>query len=250
MVKEIHVISHLNNLAIDIPDGNSKNGQLLQVWKENGDKNQTWVFEDGFILSAKNRKFSLDVKDGNFEKGTAIQLWEKHGGESQQWIVDDGLIKCANHPHLCLDIDTSNKGENGSKLQLWEVIGGENQRWILELTQKEIDSKKKEAEREAQRLAKEQEKAAKLATKEAEKAAKLKEKEAAQQKKLKEHRFKTSKGKTYCQYCGRDNYFFSDSDCYGRANGHNYVMVKKNDHWEPICNKCGKDYDFAEFSCG
>jgi hypothetical protein len=213
MGKEIHVISHLNNLAIDIPDGNSKNGQLLQVWKENGDKNQTWVFEDGFILSAKNRKFSLDVKDGNFEKGTAIQLWEKHGGESQQWIVDDGLIKCANHPHLCLDIDTSNKGENGSKLQLWEIIGGENQRWILELTQKEID------------------------------------KEAAQQKKLREHRFKTSKGETYCQYCGRDS-SWSSYDCDGRANGHNYVMMKKDNEWEPICNKCGGDRTYDKYSCG
>tara|TARA_B100000767_G_scaffold57379_1_gene53095 strand:- start:606 stop:1853 length:1248 start_codon:yes stop_codon:yes gene_type:complete len=66
--------------------------------------------------------------------------------------------------------------------------------------------------------------------------------------KLKQHRFKSSKGKTFCQFCARDNDFAS-YDCEGRRHGHNFVLMKEDGSFKPICNKCGYGYNFAEYSC-
>lgn len=66
--------------------------------------------------------------------------------------------------------------------------------------------------------------------------------------KSKEHRFKTSRGMTFCQYCGKDS-SYSDLACAGRKNGHNYVLMKNSGNWKPVCNKCGKDDYYNILSC-
>ena len=96
--------------------------------------------------------------------------------------------------------------------------------------------------------------AAEKQRKQEEKEAALLAKEEAKAQKLKEHRFKTSKGETFCQYCGSEKKYLEFGgtlvDCSGRPNGHNYVMMKKDNEWKPICNKCGGDRTYDKYSCG
>ena len=73
-------------------------------------------------------------------------------------------------------------------------------------------------------------------------------KQEAALKKLKQCKFKSSKGETFCQFCGRDS-SWSDYDCNGRQHGHNYVLMKVDGIFKPICNKCGSNASFSEYSC-
>lgn len=85
--------------------------------------------------------------------------------------------------------------------------------------------------------------------KQAEKERIAEEKRLEQEKKDVQHRFKTSKGVTFCQYCGRDT-SWSSWDCSGKKNGHNFVLMKNSyGELEPICNKCGKDKSWDNYSC-
>ena len=71
----------------------------------------------------------------------------------------------------------------------------------------------------------------------------LKEKEKRKEKELKDtqHKLKSSRGKTFCVYCGISqpqsilyNY------CDGRVNGHNYTFIKdKKGRLKLECKKCG-----------
>ncbi|MGB1103863.1 MAG: hypothetical protein ACPG21_09565 [Crocinitomicaceae bacterium] len=114
--------------------------------------------------------------------------------------------------------------------------------YLKYLIQDEKKAAKEAAEKQRKQEEKEENEAALLA------------KEEAKAQKLKEHRFKTSKGETFCQYCGREEKYLKFGvtliDCSGRPNGHNYVMMKKDNEWKPICNKCGGDSTYDEFSCG
>lgn len=73
-------------------------------------------------------------------------------------------------------------------------------------------------------------------------------KQEAALEKLKQHKFKSSKGETFCQFCGRDS-SWSGYDCNGRQHGHNYVLMKVDGIFKPICNKCGSNASFSEYSC-
>ena len=122
-----------------------------------------------------------------------------------------------------------------------------------------IEEQRKEADRKKQAAAaeKERERQAAAAEKERQKLQKQTEKEEREQQKEDkasasetQHRFKTSQGKTFCQYCGKDDSWY-DTDCQGKKHGHNYVYMKnKWGEWDITCNKCGKDSSWAEYPCG
>ena len=73
-------------------------------------------------------------------------------------------------------------------------------------------------------------------------------KQEAEAEKLKQHKFKSSKGETFCQFCAKDT-DWSNYDCQGRKHGHNYVLMKVDGSFKPMCNKCGRDNWFSEYSC-
>ena len=39
------IYSQINRLCIDIPEGNIKNGQHIQIWEKHGGDNQKWDFK-------------------------------------------------------------------------------------------------------------------------------------------------------------------------------------------------------------
>ena len=245
--KKIVLLSKWKNFAVDIPESKTCNAQKVNAWTYHGRLNQNWIFKDGYIHSALNPDYCLDVFGPFYKNGTHVHLHFKHGNPSQKWVLVDDILLNEGNRNFCLDIDNST-GKNGSKIQIYEVLNWSNQKWKL-LTKEQIQKEKeKKAIQEAkaqEKRRREQERAAKLAAKEEEKRRREEEKA----KKLKEHSFKTSRGEMFCRYCGWDN-SYSSWDCHGRENGHNYVLMKKGDKWEPTCNKCGNDKTWDQYSCG
>jgi hypothetical protein len=93
----------------------------------------------------------------------------------------------------------------------------------------EIERKKREAERK-----KEEE---------------LERKRLGQERKDVQHRFKTSKGVTFCQFCGK-NTSWNDSPCIGKKSGHNYIYMKDSiGNWDLKCNKCGRSTTWFDSPC-
>ena len=113
---------------------------------------------------------------------------------------------------------------------------------------KETKNQIKEQAKAEKIAAREQVAAEKEAVREAAAEEKQRAKEAAAEEKLKQHEFKSSRGKLFCKYCGKDNAWSSD-DCQGRQHGHNYLLIKNGDDLELICNKCGKGEAWADVSC-
>ena len=109
---------------------------------------------------------------------------------------------------------------------------------------------------------KEEEKKRKIEAKDKEKAFKLEEKAKAKQKKEEEkkkakeqemlkHKLKTSRGESYCVYCGEhDHSMYGNEICLGREKGHSFVFMKdKSDRWKLKCNKCGKSNAHSSEGC-
>jgi len=129
---------------------------------------------------------------------------------------------------------------------------------VKETIKKLKDAKKETADKAKQALRDETIKKLKDAKKETadkakqvlrdEAAEKQAAKEAAKSAKLKQHKFKSSKGEIFCKFCtsGKE---WSNSDCHGREHGHNYVQMKVDGSFEPICNKCGCNSTWAHYSC-
>lgn len=214
-MKHIHIVNYAHKLAIDLPESKLFNGNIIQGWHMNYDKNQTWIFNEGYILSALDTDYCLDVKDDNFVNGSLIQLWKLHGGLNQKWIFENGLIKSFKNPNFCIDIGGK---IDGSKIQLWHCVGNENQKWTLALTNNEkikIENEKVKTE--------------------------------AKQKILNTHVFKSSNGQVFCKFCGIEPH---KTGVCKRENGHNYILMKNRHGGLRItCNKCLRPSWESEIKC-
>lgn len=85
--------------------------------------------------------------------------------------------------------------------------------------------------------------------KQAEKERLAEEKRVKQEKNDSQHKFKSSRGETFCQYCGKST-IWNDSPCEGKKNGHNYVYMKDSyGNWELQCNKCGRSTIWYDSPC-
>jgi hypothetical protein len=62
------------------------------------------------------------------------------------------------------------------------------------------------------------------------------------------HKFKSSRGILFCQYCG-DERKYCDDECHYRKNGHNFVYLKVDGAWEITCNLCGSHTRNKDFKC-
>jgi len=214
------------------------NSYLLPQDLSDNINNESWLL----VKKITNPALSINVK----ENGTLEKL------------INSILSKIFNYyeiKKLFAKWESAYKALKRNYKELKDLFGAFDVK-ALDATYKDIkfniqESKKaaKLAEKEAIKAQKEAIKATERERKEQEREAARLAKEEAQAAKLKEHRFKTSKGETFCQYCGRDS-SWSSYDCDGRANGHNYVMMKKDNEWEPICNKCGGDRTYDKYSCG
>ena len=85
------------NLCLDLPAGNSTNGNHLQLWNCNQQENQKWVYDGAadihLLFGATTNTKCLDLTMGNTTNGAAIGIWDCESGDiNQQWFFDGKLL--------------------------------------------------------------------------------------------------------------------------------------------------------------
>lgn len=84
------------NLCIDLPGGDTTNGNFLWLWECNGGGNQQWLVKDGAIRFASQPDKCIDIPggaekgiDGNTFKPT-VWIWDCIGAANQHFEWEDG----------------------------------------------------------------------------------------------------------------------------------------------------------------
>jgi len=128
--------SEWSGKCIDLPGGDTSNGNLLQIWDCNGMDNQKWIFDPGTwrIQYGSNTGKCID-KLGKGGPGTQLGIWDCNGHDSQKWGYDSNqktiyLAIGEVEASLCVDIVGGAK-DAGARIQVWGCNGHSNQAWDL-----------------------------------------------------------------------------------------------------------------------
>lgn len=143
-----YIYTKCNNLCIDIPSGNTSNGAKPQLWGENGNSNQKFVFikrkvsgqktiEDGiYKINLKNNKV-FDIDGGKFDNYTNLQTWDNSDVQQQKFRVKyngDGTYTIS-AIHSAKSLDVQNGGTAiYTNVDQYELNNTINQKWIIQDT--------------------------------------------------------------------------------------------------------------------
>jgi endo-alpha-N-acetylgalactosaminidase len=124
---------------LDLPGGDTTNGNKLWLWDCNGADSQSWLFDaDSWrIVYKQDPSKCIDIPDGDVTDGQYLQLWDCNGHSNQLWGYDDtqktiyaawpGNVKC-------IDVNWGDGSGYNTKLQLWDCNGHTNQWWYVMMT--------------------------------------------------------------------------------------------------------------------
>ena len=78
--------------AIDVQNGEAKDGAIIQIWETNNTAAQKFYLVDtglGYctIHSAINPQYVIDVRYGETNDGTQIQLWKFNLSQAQRFKI-------------------------------------------------------------------------------------------------------------------------------------------------------------------
>lgn len=116
-----------------------KNGNNIQLWKDNKTKAQQWRVENrngGIVIKSEiNNNYVIDDNGCNVYNGNNIQLWESNGTNAQLWYpqkVGDKrfVLRSAVNNNYVIDVNGSGMYD-GNNIQLWEYNGTNAQIWIF-----------------------------------------------------------------------------------------------------------------------
>ncbi len=128
----ISLNSHTNK-CIDLDDGNTSNGNKIQIWdcQKNND-HQAWILDGEMIRLKKDLNKCLNLTGGSTSNGANIQIWDCLNNWNQQWILDSntGQIIFKGNTNKCLDLE-SGSTSNGTKLHLWDCQNNSTQAWTI-----------------------------------------------------------------------------------------------------------------------
>merc|ERR1719281_570573 len=72
-------------LCLDLPGGNTKNGNKLQIWECNGQESQFWYFKAGTYMIQYGGDANKCVDAGAAMKGgTQLMIWDCNGARQQK----------------------------------------------------------------------------------------------------------------------------------------------------------------------
>lgn len=127
-----------SGLVIDLPSGDTKDGNIIQQWARTNGGQQEWRLVDvggGYckIVSMADEQKCIAVQTSTAEDGAAIELQTYQGGENQQWkLVSNGglfaIVSRCSGDTACLDVYEWSK-ENGGVIKQWNSWGGDCQLW-------------------------------------------------------------------------------------------------------------------------
>jgi hypothetical protein len=87
---------------VDLPGSDTTNGNTIQIWDCNDQKNQQWYFDGLYIRSGINDQKCIDVPGGDYTNGNKLELWGAYNSDTlnmqlrmfMKWL---SLTLC-NHP--------------------------------------------------------------------------------------------------------------------------------------------------------
>jgi hypothetical protein len=106
--------------CVDIPGSDMTNGNNIQIWDCNNNKNQMWYFDGLYIRSGINDQKCLDIPGGDYTNGNKLDLWDCNGLANQQFkVAGTYQWESVANPGKCIDLfggDTT----NGKLLEIWD----------------------------------------------------------------------------------------------------------------------------------
>ncbi|MYT68129.1 MULTISPECIES: ricin-type beta-trefoil lectin domain protein [unclassified Streptomyces] len=127
------IVGQASSRCLDVKNGDSADGTIVQLWDCNGAGAQRWVRQGEALVNPATGK-CLDVSGGRTANGTVVQLWSCNGLGAQKWQFNaDGTIVNTNSG-ACLDAVERGTAA-GTRIQIWSCYGGggtqPNQVWHL-----------------------------------------------------------------------------------------------------------------------
>lgn len=122
--------------CLDLPGGDTSNGNKLWLWECNGQQSQQWKFDAGtwHISPGADSSKCIDIPGGDTTSGNILQIWDCNGHDNQKFGYDSSqkTIYDAWSGHVkCLDVNWGDGSGTNTKLQLWDCNGHSNQWWYL-----------------------------------------------------------------------------------------------------------------------
>ena len=142
--------------VLDVPNGNTFNGQTIQIYDGNGGYPQKWEVvwhededdkEEGgyYTIGLQGTNYVLDVKDANAYDGAVVWLYESNGTDAQKWSIikhGDGLWSILSRlGNFCLDVKNASVS-NGNTLWLYSNNDSKAQRFNFLEYNPDIDGQK------------------------------------------------------------------------------------------------------------
>ena len=128
--------------CLDVPEGKTANGVLLQQWDCRNNANQRFDFHpvagkrDTYVIRNPKTRGCVDVSlSKKSEQGAfVLHQWACHGLANQQFQLKSAgattFELVAQHTGTCADVARRAKG-NGATLHAWRCQGGANQQWKI-----------------------------------------------------------------------------------------------------------------------
>jgi hypothetical protein len=94
--QEAYQIVNVNSgKVLDVNDGSTASGALIQQWEPTGGANQEWYlnpvglinWQECYQIISVNSGLAVDVNGGSVEDGATIQQWTPSAGANQQWFL-------------------------------------------------------------------------------------------------------------------------------------------------------------------
>ena len=118
---------------LDAQGSGTTNGTKVQIWLNNGNPNQKWIFTtvgNGLyeISPSYAPTLCLDVSGHGTTDGTAVQLWTYEGNTNQQWRISSvagGYRISPSHAlNECLNV-TGGSNVNGTQIDIDTFVDGD-----------------------------------------------------------------------------------------------------------------------------
>ncbi|MFG2987210.1 ricin-type beta-trefoil lectin domain protein [Streptomyces sp. NPDC048258] len=96
------IVAVPNGKCVDVKDGSTKDGALIQLYKCHGGANQVWKLEADKTVRSMGR--CMDVQYAKTENGSALGLNSCHGAANQQFeLLPGGKLRSV-HSGKCVDV--------------------------------------------------------------------------------------------------------------------------------------------------
>ncbi|MFI1252537.1 RICIN domain-containing protein [Streptomyces netropsis] len=120
------LVSYMNNRCLEVRDGNTGNGAMLDMWDCHGLPAERFSWDNGQIRSDLTGK-CLDIVVSNHENGAGVNMFDCRGWPAQQWHWDRTRL-VSSMSGRCLEISGANP-HPGASVQMWDCDNGRNQDW-------------------------------------------------------------------------------------------------------------------------